>query len=87
MLTVACRAVAADPISVRWTRHALDKAQQLGFSRHDVEAALLAGHSGRRRNRGNAGWRVIAGRLVVVYEHPDAGDPLVAGIVTIWRQR
>ncbi len=87
MLTVASRAVPADPISVRWTRHAADKAQQLGFARNDVEEALLARHSERRRNRGNAGWRVIAGGLVVVYEHPDGDEPLVARIVTIWRQR
>jgi hypothetical protein len=79
--------VAADPISVRWTRHALDKAQQLGFPRPDVEAALLERHRERRRNRGNAGWRVTAGRLLIVYEHPDGDDPLVARIVTIWRQR
>lgn len=79
--------MAADPISVRWTRHALDKAQQLGFPRHDVEAALLDRHRERRRNRGNAGWRVTAGRLVVVYEHPDGDDLQVARIVTIWRQR
>jgi hypothetical protein len=27
------------------------------------------------------------GGWVVVYEHPDGDDPLVARIVTIWRQR
>jgi len=79
--------VPTDPISVRWTRHALEKAQQLGFARDDVESALLDRHRERRRNTGKAGWRVVADRLVIVYEHPDGEDPLVARIVTIWRQR
>lgn len=76
-----------DPIAVRWTDHALDKAQQLSFARHDVESALLDGHGRRRRNKGRAGWQVVAGRLVIAYEHPDGDDPLVARIVTIWRRR
>jgi hypothetical protein len=79
--------VPTDPISVRWTDHALDKAQQLSFVRHDVESALLDGHRKRRRNKGRATWQVVAGRLVIAYEHPDGDDPLVARIVTIWRQR
>lgn len=76
-----------DPISVCWTDHALDKAQQFSFARHDVESALLDGHRKRRHNKGRAAWQVVAGRLVVVYEHPDGDDPLVARIVTIWRRR
>jgi hypothetical protein len=28
-------------------------------------------------------WQVVAGRLVIAYEHPDGDDPLVARIVTI----
>ena len=76
-----------DPVSVSWTLHALDKAQQLGFPRIDVEAAVLGGHRARRRNAGQAAWMVVAGRLVVVYEHPDGDDPLAARVVTVWRQR
>jgi predicted secreted Zn-dependent protease len=79
--------VPTDPISVRWTLHALDKAQKLGFARMDVESVLLAHHRERRRNAGRARWRVAAGRLVVAYEHPDGADPLVACVVTIWRRR
>jgi hypothetical protein len=79
--------MSTDPTSVRWTLHALDKAQQLGFARHDVEEALLGGHRERRRNRGEAAWLVTAGRLVIAYEHPNGDDPLVARIVTFWRQR
>jgi hypothetical protein len=84
---VACSAVPTDPLSVRWTDHARDKAQQLSFARHDVESALLDGHRKRRRNKGRAAWQVVAGRLVIAYEHPDGDDPLVARIVTIWRRR
>jgi len=57
--------VPTDPVSVRWTLHALDKAQQLGFARLDVESALLAHHRERRRNVGPAQWRVTAGRLAI----------------------
>ena len=76
-----------DPSSVRWTLHALDKAQQLGFARRDVESALLEGHRARMRNKGQARWLVAVGRLVIAYEHPDGDDPLVARIVTVWRRR
>jgi hypothetical protein len=79
--------VPIDPTSVRWTLHALDKAQQLGFARRDVESALLEGHLKRRRNKGRARWQVTAGRLVIAYEHPDGDDLLVARIVTVWRRR
>jgi hypothetical protein len=63
--------------------HALDKAQQLGYARLDVESALLERHHERRRAR----WLVAAGRLVGAYEHPDGDNPLVARIVTVWRRR
>lgn len=76
-----------DPTFVRWTLHALDKAQQLGFARHDVEEVLLGRHRERRRNSGEAAWLITAGRLVIAYEHPDGDDPLGARIVTVWRQR
>jgi hypothetical protein len=75
------------PITVIWTLHALDKARQLGFARSDVEDAVLSGHRSRRRNAGEAAWMVVAGRLVIVYEHPDGEDPLVARVVTVWRRR
>jgi hypothetical protein len=35
---------------------------------------------------GEAGWKVVAGRIVVVYEHPD-GDGLLVARVTVWRRR
>jgi hypothetical protein len=75
------------PVSISWTQHALAKAQMLGFARHDVEIALLDHHEKRRRNPGQAAWQLMAGRLVIVYEHPDGEDPLSARIVTLWRRR
>ncbi|MGH3449078.1 MAG: hypothetical protein ACRDP4_15785, partial [Nocardioidaceae bacterium] len=75
------------PFLVRWTAHPLTKAEVLGLSRVEVERALLDRHGARRRNQGAAGWRVTAGRLVVVYNRPDRGDPSAACIVTLWRQR
>lgn len=86
-LQLACQSVPTDPISVRWTLHALDKTRQLGFARHDVESALLEQHRERRRNRGRARWVVTVGRLVIAYTHPDGDDHLVARIVTVWRRR
>lgn len=75
------------PISVRWTDHALAKAEILGIGRDDIEQALLRGHESRRRNVGSASWRVTTGGLVVLYDHPDHDDPTAARVVTIWRRR
>jgi hypothetical protein len=77
--------VPTDPSSVRWTLHALDKAQQLGFARQTSSRRFWSGTA--RRNVGRVQWRVAAGRLVIAYEHPDDDDPLVARIVTVWRRR
>jgi hypothetical protein len=75
------------PARFRWTDHALAKAQVLGISHTDVETAVLEGHGQRRRNAGEAEWRVTSGGLVVLYDHPDGDDPATARIVTIWRRR
>jgi hypothetical protein len=48
----------ADPRIVRWTDHALVKADLLGCTRTDVEAAVLEGHSARMANTGAADWLV-----------------------------
>jgi hypothetical protein len=76
-----------DPISVRWTDDALAKAQQIGFTRANIEAVLRDGHQDRRRNDGDAQWRLTVGRLIIAYEYPDEDDPLVARTVTVWRRR
>jgi len=46
--------VPIDPSFVRRAHHALDKAQQLGFARRDVESALLERHRERTRNAEHA---------------------------------
>jgi hypothetical protein len=76
----------AEPRIVRWSDHALVKADLLGFARADVEHAVLDGHRRRIRNPGAADWLAHAGGLVVAYNHPDAGDEVAALIVTLWRR-
>jgi hypothetical protein len=60
--------VPAEPSSVRWTDHALAKAQQIGFTRANVESLLLDSHHDRQRNDGDAQWRLTVGRIVIAYE-------------------
>lgn len=77
----------ASPSAVRWTDHALAKAQVLGIARADIEFAVLEKHNRRQRNAGAGGWKLRAGNIVIVYDHPDQGDPTVARLITLWRQR
>jgi hypothetical protein len=75
------------PASVRWTDHAAAKAALLGIPRTDVEDAVLDLHATRQRNPGSGDWRVDAGRLTVLYNHPDSLDVTAARVVTLWRRR
>ena len=74
------------PRLVRWTDHAVVKAELLGYSRADIEDAILEGHEGRTRNTGAADWLLTVGRLEVAYNHPDGDDDLAALVVTLWRR-
>jgi hypothetical protein len=56
-----------------------------GIARADVEQTVTSVHGSRRRNARGADWVVRRGGIVVAYNHPDAGDPLVALVVTVWR--
>jgi hypothetical protein len=78
--------MSTDPILVHWTLHALDKAEQFGFVRRDVEAAVLGAHRERRRNPGAAAWKVVIGHMVIAYEYPDGEDSSTARVVTVWRR-
>lgn len=78
--------MSTEPVLVSWTLHALDKAQQLGVARSDVEAAVLGAHHKRRRNPGKAAWKVATGHMVIAYEYPDGDDFSTARIVTVWRR-
>lgn len=49
--------------------------------------ALLEPVARHARQQALAAQQLVAGRLVVVYEHPDGDDPLVARVVTVWRRR
>jgi hypothetical protein len=64
----------------------LRKADLLGFTRTDVEDAVVAGHARRSRNTGAADWLVETGRIAVVYNHPVSDDGLAALVVTLWRR-
>lgn len=75
------------PRRVVWTDHALVKARTLGLARTDVEVRVLDGHGSRERNAGSGDWRILVGRVVVVYNHPDREDSLSARVVTVWRRR
>jgi len=79
--------VAIVPTRVRWTDHALEKASWLGIARGDIERAVLERHPARQRNARSADWRVISGRFVILYDHPDHGDATTTRIVTLWRRR
>jgi hypothetical protein len=71
---------------VSWTVHALDKAWRFGFARSDIEDVVLGRHRRRRRNAGEAGWKVTSGVMVIVYDYPDGEDDLTARVVTVWRR-
>jgi len=53
--------MANPPHLVRWTDHALVKADMLGVARSDIEDAVMDGHDQRARNPGAAQWRVRGG--------------------------
>jgi hypothetical protein len=79
--------VPSAPIEFRWTDHPFEKALLLDIPRRNVERAVIERHHTRRRNARPASWRVMIGRLVVVYIHPDRRDASTARIVTLWRRR
>ncbi|HEU4722701.1 MAG TPA: hypothetical protein VFS59_15180 [Gemmatimonadaceae bacterium] len=75
------------PHRVRWTDHALEKATLLGITLIDVEQTVIDQHHRRRRNARSADWLLIAGRVVIAYNHPDHADTTTARVITLWRQR
>lgn len=78
--------MAGQPRLVVWTDHAVVKAELLGISRVDVEDAVLERYDQRTRNTRAADWLVIAGSLVVAFNHPDEGDATTARVITLWRR-
>jgi hypothetical protein len=52
--------VESEPRIVRFTDHALAKAELLGIARTDVELAVLKRHRERKRNTRAADWLIVA---------------------------
>jgi hypothetical protein len=77
------------PRIVRWSKHADLRAAAYAIDRLDVEQLILGRHDRRQANRAGtaAAWRLSGHGLTVVYDHPDRGDPLVAVVVTVWRNK
>lgn len=72
---------------MRWTLHALAKAERLGYMLERVERTVLERHAERRRHPGSGGWRVTDGKLIIVYAYRDHADRARARIITLWRRR
>jgi hypothetical protein len=70
-----------------WTFHALDRLPKRGLTREEVERAVRDGHPIRETNAGEADWRIDAGGIVVLYDHPDKDDINAIRIVTAWPKR
>ncbi len=74
-------------VGVLWSDHAQAKAVILRAARRDIEEAVIEHHDRRQSNPGPAAWRLTVGPWVILYDHPDRGDPSVARVVTLWRHR
>lgn len=72
------------PHRVAFTDHAVDRADRYGVTQAEASDVVLEGHPRRVRNPGDADWQIRRGRLVVVYDWPDAGDDATARIVSLW---
>jgi hypothetical protein len=76
-----------------WTAHAIERLGQRGIDRMDVEQIIRANHRDRTVNRGKAEWRITGSGttggapIVVIYDHPDAGDQSRVRIVSAWVAR
>lgn len=65
-------------------RHAVERAQELGWTTTDVAELVLRHHGHRRRNSGRAQWRIVVGAITVLYDWPDGDDAGTARVVTMW---
>lgn len=72
-----------------WSAHAQRRRSQRLIDQVAVENTILANHSNRMINRGEADWRLDGlladgRRFAVVYDHPAHSDPGVALVVSLW---
>jgi hypothetical protein len=70
-----------------WTDHALQRLEERGLTRFEVEEAI---REGREPNEDGADWLIAATTqsgisIEVVYDHPHHGDQGSARIVSVWR--
>lgn len=65
-------------------QHAVERAQQYGWTNADVVELVLRHHEQRRRNTGRAQWRVVVGAVTVLYDWPDGDDAGTIRVVTLW---
>lgn len=73
-----------------WTDHALQRLEDRGLTRFEVEDAIREGHDGRVPNEDGADWLIAAKTqsgisIEAVYDHPHAGDETAARIVSVWQ--
>jgi hypothetical protein len=73
-----------------WTDHALQRLEERGLTRFEVEEAIREGDDGREPNEDGADWLIAARThsgisIEVVYDHPHHGDQGSARIVSVWR--
>ena len=67
-----------------FVRHAVERAQDYGWTTTDVAELVLRHHPQRRRNSGRAQWRIVVGAVTVLYDWPDGDDDGTARVVTLW---
>ncbi len=70
-----------------WTLHAEERLDDRELTKDLVEQAIREGHPMRQINRGEADWRILAGRFVVIYDHPHGEDIGAVLIVSVWTRR
>ena len=74
-------------LALIWTTHALERLNERGLSRDEIERTVRRLHPHRRPNEGEADWRIDTRRFVVLYDHIDQNDLDAVRIVTAWGKR
>jgi hypothetical protein len=70
-----------------WTEHAEERLEDRKLTKDLVEQAIREEHPIRLPNKGEADWRLVTGRFVVIYDHPDGEDIDSVRIVSVWIRR
>jgi hypothetical protein len=70
-----------------WTEHAEERLDDRKLTKKLVEQAIREGHPMRQANKGEADWRLVCGRFVVIYDYSDGEDIDTVRIVSVWVRR